>query len=49
MSAEGMWRMIQNEIRLISNLEERVIFKGLMENVFLSLYQVNEQIYAGYY
>lgn len=45
MNAEEMRRMIQKEIHSINNLEERVVFKELMENVFLSLYEVNEQMY----
>ena len=38
-------RMIQNEIQSISNLEERRVFKALMEGVFLSLYETNEHMY----
>jgi len=38
-------QMIQDEIRLISNLEERVMFKKLIEGVFMSLYETNERMY----
>jgi hypothetical protein len=44
-NAEEMKRMIQDEIKSIRSLEERVIFKELMEGVFLSLYETNEQMY----
>lgn len=44
-SADEMRDMIQNEIHSISNLDERVIFKELMEGVFLSLFEMNEQMY----
>lgn len=44
-SAEEMREMIQNEIHSISNLDERVAFKELMEGVFLSLFEMNEQMY----
>lgn len=44
-SAEEMREMIQNEIHSIRNLDERVIFKELMEGVFLSLFEMNEQMY----
>ena len=36
-----MKEIIQKEIQSISSLEERVIFKNLMEGVFLSLYDTN--------
>ncbi len=38
--------MILKEIQSIPSLEERVIFKNLMEEVFLELYETNEQMYA---
>lgn len=44
-NAEEMRAMIQNEIHSISNLDERVVFKELMEGVFLSLFEMNEQMY----
>lgn len=44
-SAEEIKQMIQSEIQSISNLEERIVFKELMENIFLSLYETNEQMY----
>lgn len=43
-NGEGMRAMIQDEIRRISALEERVIFKELMEQVFLSVYETNEEM-----
>lgn len=43
--AEEMREMIQNEIHSMSNLDERVAFKELMEGVFLSLFEMNEQMY----
>ncbi len=45
-NGEGMRAMIQDEIQRISALEERVIFKELMEQVFLSVYETNEEMYA---
>lgn len=42
---ETMKEMIQKEIQSISSLEERVAFKELMENVFLSLYETNLKMY----
>lgn len=42
---EEMKAMIREEIQSIGNLEERIIFKNLMENVFLALYETNEQMY----
>jgi hypothetical protein len=39
--------MIQKEIQSIGCLEERVAFKGLMEGVFLSLYETNCRMYEG--
>lgn len=44
-STDEMKHMIQNEIRSIRNLEERVIFKEVMEGIFLSLYETNENMY----
>lgn len=38
--------MIRREIQSIRSLEERVEFKSLMENVFLALYEINEQMYS---
>ena len=38
-----MKEIIQKEIQSISSLEERVIFKNLMEGVFLSLYDTNRR------
>lgn len=42
---EEMKQMIQDEIQSIGNLKERVVFKELMEGVFLSLYETNLQMY----
>lgn len=42
---EEMKDMIRDEISSISNLEERVAFKELMEGVFLALYDTNEKMY----
>lgn len=42
---EEMKQMIQDEIQAISKLEERIIFKELIENVFLTLYETNEEMY----
>lgn len=42
-----MKEIIQKEIQSISSLEERVIFKNLMEGVFLSLYDTNREMYEG--
>lgn len=42
---EMMKQMIQDEIQSIENLKERIIFKELMEGVFLSLYETNLQMY----
>lgn len=42
---EEMKQMIRKEVQSISSLEERVVFKELMEGVFLSLYETNEQMY----
>jgi len=40
-----MKQMIRNEIQSIGNMGERVVFKELMEEIFLSLYETNEQMY----
>jgi len=42
---EEMKQLIRSEIQSINSLEERVIFKELMEGVFLSLYETNVQMY----
>ena len=42
---EEMKAMIREEIQSISNLEERVVFKNLMEGVFLELYETNLKMY----
>ena len=42
---EDMRKLIQKEIQSITSLKERVAFKELMEKVFLSLYETNEQMY----
>lgn len=42
---ETMKKMIQKEIQSIAGLEERVVFKELMEGVFLSLYETNLKMY----
>lgn len=42
---ETIKKMIQKEIQSISGLEERVVFKELMEGVFLSLYETNLKMY----
>lgn len=42
---EVMKEMIQKEIQTITGLEERVVFKELMEGVFLSLYETNLKMY----
>ena len=39
--------IIQKEIQSIESLEERIIFKELMEGVFLSLYDTNLKMYEG--
>ena len=46
-SMDVMKEIIQKEIQSISSLEERVIFKNLMEGVFLSLYDTNREMYEG--
>lgn len=43
---ENMEELIRKEVQSINSLEERVAFKQLMEQVFLSIYETNEQMYA---
>ena len=43
--SEDIKEMIQREIRSIPVLEERIAFKDMMEGVFLSLYEKNEEMY----
>lgn len=40
-----MKKMIMDEINQINHLEERVVFKELMNSVFLSLYENNQEMY----
>lgn len=42
---EDMKALIRKEIQTIDHLQERVAFKELMEQVFLALYDVNEELY----
>ena len=42
---EDIKEMIQREIRSIHALDERVVFKDMMEGVFLSLYEKNREMY----
>ncbi len=42
---EEMKSMIRDEIQSINNLEERIVFKSLMEGVFLELYETNVKMY----
>lgn len=42
---EDMKELIRRELQSIGSLDERIAFKGLMEQVFLSLYETNEQMY----
>ena len=44
--SNDMKEMILKEIQSIPSIEERVIFKNLMEEVFLELYETNEQMYG---
>lgn len=37
--------MIKKEISLIGGLQERVVFKDIVEQVFLSLYETNQEMY----
>lgn len=41
-----MEEMIKKEIGQIGNLNERVIFKDIVEQVFLSLYETNQEMYS---
>ncbi len=41
-----MKEMIHREIQSIPGLEERTVFKALMEEVFLAVYETNEQMYT---
>ena len=45
METDRMERMIKEEIGRIVEQEERVLFKELIEQVFLSLYQANQEMY----
>lgn len=40
-----MEEMIKEEISRISGLQERVVFKDIIENLFLSLYETNQEMY----
>lgn len=42
---DEMKEMIRREIRNIPNMKERVMFKALMEEVFLAVYETNVQMY----
>ena len=42
---EAMKEMIHKEIQSIAGLEERVVFKELMEGVFKYLYETNMKMY----
>lgn len=44
-SKNDIREMIQREIQSISALDERIAFKDIMESVFLSLYEKNEEMY----
>ncbi len=41
-----MEEMIKKEIGQIGNLSERVVFKDILEQVFLSLYETNQEMYS---
>ena len=41
---EDVKKMIQAEISSIHSLKEKAAFKELMENVFLALWETNEQM-----
>jgi hypothetical protein len=43
--SNSMKEMILKEIQSIPAIEERILFKNLMEEVFLELYEKNEQMY----
>lgn len=40
-----MEEMIKKEISQISGLQERVVFKDIVEQIFLSLYETNQEMY----
>ena len=40
-----MEEMIKREINLIGGLQERVVFKDIIEQLFLSLYETNKEMY----
>lgn len=42
---EDMKELIRTQIQSLENLQERVAFKSLMEQVFLALYETNEKMY----
>ena len=42
---EDIQEMIRREIQSISVLEERIAFKDMIEGVFVSLYDKNEEMY----
>ena len=41
-----MEEMIKKEISQIGNLNERVVFKDIVEQIFLSLYETNQEMYS---
>lgn len=41
-----MEEMIKREISQIGNLNERVVFKDIVEQIFLSLYETNQEMYS---
>lgn len=41
-----MEEMIKKEISQIGNLNERVVFKDIVEQIFLSLYEANQEMYS---
>lgn len=41
-----MEEMIKKEISQIGNLKERVVFKDIVEQIFLSLYETNQEMYS---
>ncbi|MBD5393442.1 MAG: hypothetical protein HDR71_04065 [Lachnospiraceae bacterium] len=40
-----MEEMIKEEVNRISSLQERVVFKDIVEQIFLSLYETNQEMY----
>ena len=40
-----MEEMIKEEISRIGGLKERVVFKDVIERLFLSLYETNQEMY----